>query len=117
MSVADLETNRKARRVLVRHWIDLGRLAIRAAAGSISVRGELVRIAGMQENITSAVVETIFSEMKRTTKVKRMQINLTNWANLNGKWVPASADNAGNVISPSFSATSVQKTTIVDVDN
>lgn len=117
MSVADLETNRKARRVLVRHWIDLGRLAVRAAAGSISVRGELVRIAGMQEGITSAVVETIFSEMKRTTNVKRMQINLTNWTSLSGKWVPVGAGNTGNVLSPSFSATSVQKTTIVDVDD
>ncbi len=51
MSQADLEINRDIRKVMVRHWIDLGKISFRSSNGRIWVRGSLQRIAGVREEL------------------------------------------------------------------
>lgn len=88
MSQADLETNRCVRRVLVKHWIDLGRLSIRSAASRVYIRGYLDRIYGNNEEITPTLVDTIFTEIKRVKGVKNVNPELENWSNQTGGWKP-----------------------------
>jgi len=83
----DLEINRAIRKVLVRHWIDLGRVFFRSINGSVNLRGELERIAGTSELLSPALVENIFSELKRISGVKRITPDLSNWSNRDGVWV------------------------------
>ena len=84
----DLEVNRSVRRILVRHWIDLGRLSIRTYQGRLSIRGSLQRIGGRDEDPTTAIVEAVFAEVKRTQNVQHMTAELENWTNDAGRWIP-----------------------------
>lgn len=84
----DLEANRNVRRIFVRHWIDLGRLSIRTYQGKLSIRGSLQRIGGRDEELTTAIVEAMFAEIKRVPSVQRMTAELENWTNDAGRWIP-----------------------------
>ena len=86
MAQADLEINRNVRRVLVRHWLDLGRIFIRSTNGHVSLRGSLSRIHGMNDPINSATVDTIFTEIKRVRNVKNISPDLDNWFCERGAW-------------------------------
>jgi len=101
MSQADLELNREIRKILIRHWIDLGRLSFRSVNGRVWIRGELHRIAGVQEELTPSLVDTIFSEMRRLRGIVSMNIELNNWIQSQGGWKPMeSEDKTAPLISP-----------------
>lgn len=87
---SDLDINRNVRKLLVRHWIDLGRLSIRCFDGILSIHGTLQRIPGMHEELTSPIVEAMFAQIKRTPNVRRIAVNIENWTNDSGKWQPIS---------------------------
>ena len=86
MSQADLEINRDARKVLVRHWIDLGKLSCRSVSGRLSIRGSLQRISGVPVELTSALVETIFNDLRKIRGVVNITSELDNWSFALGKW-------------------------------
>ncbi|MFO7870574.1 MAG: hypothetical protein R6V03_03985 [Kiritimatiellia bacterium] len=91
---SDLDINRHIRRVLVRHWIDLGRLSIRTYNGSAIIRGRLERIPGNEEGLTSAIVEGMFREMKRAAGIRRVKAEFENWTDRDGGWKPVQPDSA-----------------------
>lgn len=86
MSQIDLEINRSIRRVLVRHWIDIGRLTIHSTEGRVRVRGLLQPIAGTNSDLEQKNVENIISEIERTKEIKRIHYEFENWINANGTW-------------------------------
>ena len=86
MSQADLEINRDIRKVLVRHWIDLGKISFRSSNGRVWVRGSLQRIAGVQEELTPTLVETIFGDVKKVRGVVSFSAELDNWVTTAGRW-------------------------------
>lgn len=86
----DLQVNQGVRRVLVRHWIDLGRIIIRSVQGVVSVRGAMNRIVG-QPPLAPKDLQTIADELNRVQQVKRVSIELNNWACEAGSWTPVAA--------------------------
>ena len=90
MRQLDLQINRDMRRILVKHWIDLGRLSVRTSGGNVFVRGSLCRIGGVNEDLTSQIVQGLITEIKRIRHVKRVNVNLSNWCLEAGTWVPRS---------------------------
>jgi len=84
---SDLEMNRRIRRILVKHWIDLGRLSIRTMRGVVVLYGRLQRIPG-RDALIPAIVEAIFYEIKRIKGVKWIRAHLDNWTNDGGLWHP-----------------------------
>jgi len=86
---SDLDTTRHVRRILVKHWIDLGRLSVRCDRGRILVRGLLQRIPGTQQELTTPLVDAIFYELGRIKGVSRVTPYLDNWSNEGGRWRPA----------------------------
>ena len=74
--------------MLVRHWIDLGRLSVRTFQGKVFIQGSLERIGGVEEQLTPAIVDTMFAELKRNRNILRLKIDLNNWSNATGKWLP-----------------------------
>ena len=91
MSQSDLDINRFVRSILVRHWIDLGRLSVRSSDGKLYIRGSLQRIAGIGEKLTSPIVDEMFAEMKRIRDVRQVYATLENWSNDTGSWAPLGA--------------------------
>ncbi|MDD4869079.1 MAG: hypothetical protein PHR77_00865 [Kiritimatiellae bacterium] len=89
MSHADLDINRGIRTVLVKHWIDLGRLSVRSSDGKVWIRGALLRIAGVNEELSAPIVDAMFAEIKRIKNVRQVYPALENWNNDSGSWVPA----------------------------
>ena len=88
MSQEDLRINRDVRKILVKHWLDLGRLSIRSSLGRLMIRGSLERIRGVKEELTPPIVNEMFRKIKQIKNVVRMSVELDNWANDDGRWVP-----------------------------
>jgi hypothetical protein len=88
MSQADLDINRGVRSILVKHWIDLGRLSVRNNDGKLYIRGALVRISGAGEDLTTPIVSAIFEEIGRIRDVRQVYPALENWSNDSGGWTP-----------------------------
>jgi len=106
MSQVDLDINRCVRTVLVKHWIDLGRLSVRSNDGKLYIRGALQRIAGVNEELTSAIVDSMFAEMKRIRNVRQVYPALENWSNDTGSWTPiggTKAPSGGQQLAPQSS--------------
>jgi hypothetical protein len=82
----DLDINRSIRKVLIRHWIDLGRLSVRTSRGKAFIHGSLHRIYGMNEQLTTPIVESIFSEIRRIKDLLQSIVEFDNWTNAGGKW-------------------------------
>jgi len=88
MSKHDLDINRQVRSVFVRHWIDLGRISIRTSGGRTYIRGSLERIKGFEDELTNPIVDGLFMEIKRIRDVKSTTVQLENWTNATGCWMP-----------------------------
>lgn len=86
MNQADVETLRGVRRILVRHWLDLGQLAVRCVNGVIYIRGRLQRLPGFADGLTAAGVGGITTEIGGARGVRRTQFDIANWVFVNGAW-------------------------------
>ena len=86
MAQQDLKTNRSIRQVLVRHWIDLGRVAIHSANGRVTLRGSIQLLRGVKHELDSQGMENIFREIKRISEIKFLTFSLDNWMFVNGVW-------------------------------
>jgi hypothetical protein len=82
----DLDVNRSIRKVLIRHWIDLGRLSVRTSRGKAFVHGSLNRIYGMSEELTTPIVESMFAEIRRIKNLGQIIVEFDNWTDAGGKW-------------------------------
>jgi len=78
-SVSDLELNCSVRRIMVRHWIDLGKISVRSTRGVIWLTGDLVKLKNTGEQLTPDKVESLLTEVRQVRGVKRMHARLTNW--------------------------------------
>jgi hypothetical protein len=93
--LSDLEINCAVRKVLVRHWIDLGRISVRTSAGVITLSGALDKLPNVDAPLTSASVEEMFVEIRRVSSVRRVQPVLSNWTESDGMWKPIAPKSAG----------------------
>jgi hypothetical protein len=86
-SSSDLDINRAIRRIMVKHWVDLGRISIRTTGGRVLMRGLLRRIEGCaQADFTSATVEAMFYEISRIKGIQRVTAHFENWLSEGGRW-------------------------------
>lgn len=86
MSQADLDINRGIRSILVKHWIDLGRLSVRSTDGKVYVRGALTKIGGVTEELSSPIVQAIFDDIRKIRGVRQVYPTLENWTDDTGCW-------------------------------
>lgn len=99
MNHSDLDINCAVRRVLVRHWIDLGRISIRTTSGVSHLSGELRRLPNMTPALNGQQVAEILLEIRRAPSVRRINPSFTNWTETAGGWQPVVAKSP--VASPS----------------
>ena len=92
--LTDLEINCAVRKVLVRHWIDLGRISVRTSAGVITLSGALDKLPNVDAPLTSSSVEEMIAEIRRVFSVRRIQPVLSNWTELDGMWKPVASKTA-----------------------
>jgi hypothetical protein len=84
----DLHVNCAVRRVLVRHWIDLGKISIRTMSGVSYLSGALCRLPKVTPALSGHQVAEILAEIERVPAVRRVQPNFTNWWESVGGWEP-----------------------------
>jgi len=104
MSQEDLRINRDVRKILVKHWLDLGRLSVRSSLGRLMIRGSLERIRGVKEELTPAIVNEMFRKIKQIKNVVRVSVELDNWANDDGRWVPVDRTKKAGMLAPQSTA-------------
>lgn len=87
-----LAINRKVRRILVGHFIDLGRLAFTVYPDRILFRGSLVRMEGAPGELTPDLVRTVFdSILSAVSSVNRVSTQFDNWVQRGPRdWEPLS---------------------------
>ena len=99
--LSDLEINCAVRKVLVRHWIDLGKISVRTSAGVLTLSGTLDKLPNVDTPLTSPAVGEMITEIRRVSSVRRVQPVLSNWTEADGMWKPIALKSAG--ISPETS--------------
>jgi hypothetical protein len=75
----DLDINCRVRRILVRHWIDLGKITARTTRCVVTLNGSLMRLPHIAPEVDATAPGTILEEIRRIPDVRRLQINLDNW--------------------------------------
>lgn len=89
--LTDLEINCGVRKVLVRHWTDLGKISVRTTSGVTALSGELMKLPNVDPPFTSSSVTGMINEIKRMSAVRRVQPNLKNWVECDGVWKQTSS--------------------------
>src|SRR5690242_14741678 len=87
---SDLATSSAIRRVLVRYWIDLGRISLQTSRGLVTISGELTKLPNADDQLNGFVVSTLFTEIQHIPSVRRLNVKLTNWTEVDDAWQPAS---------------------------
>ena len=76
----DLQINRAIRQVLVRHWIDLGRLTLATRNGSVLLAGAMNRLSGSREGeLGDPEASAIVAEIRSLPGVRRLTLTLAGW--------------------------------------
>jgi hypothetical protein len=83
-----MELYRKTRSVLVRHWIDLGRLSVVVSPSSIRLHGMLCRLPGVKTRLTSQIIDAMLRELRQKTGHNRIITDFRNWREQGGAWIP-----------------------------
>jgi len=78
MPPEDLRNNRGIRTVLVRHWIDLGRVNISSVSGRVIIRGTMQLLRGVKHELDAQMMENIHREIRRISEIKRLNFELNN---------------------------------------
>ena len=78
-SVTRLDINRKVRKVLVSHGIDLGLITVRVYPRRIILRGHMNRLAGSGEPLDATAVENVIRDLERIEEVHNVFHDLGNW--------------------------------------
>jgi hypothetical protein len=84
----DMDINRLVRRILVKHWVDLGRLSVRSTRGHVMLHGRLQRLAGATGFLSGPAVDSMFYELRRQPGVGRVTAHFENWSCDGGLWRP-----------------------------
>ena len=79
-SLQDRESNRRARQVLARHWIDLGNISLRTEQGVVGLSGEIRRVRKFGAELDNEGVSRILDELKESPRVRELKLNLSNFA-------------------------------------
>lgn len=82
----DLDINCYVRKVLVRHWIDLGRVSMRTTRGVVRLSGELRTLRNPKDELSTALILTILTEIRRIKNVRRITTDFINWVYKDGMW-------------------------------
>ncbi len=82
----DLEINRAVRRILVRHWIDLGKLSIRSASAVCHLSGMLDKLPNVPPALTGTKIAEIFVEIRRVPALRRVDADFLNWQECGITW-------------------------------
>ena len=85
---SNLEVNRDIRRVLVMHWIDIGRISVHTMKDRVHIRGSLMKLPGADSPLMSASVDVIYKKIKAAVSGRRLQIEFDNWTlnSATGAW-------------------------------
>jgi hypothetical protein len=73
-----MEVYRSVRAILVRNYVDLGRLVIQIATGTVHLRGTLQRLMGSAP-LSPEVVQGFLQEIRRIRGVRRVITDFDNW--------------------------------------
>lgn len=77
MDVSRYEVNRQLRMLLNKYGIDLATVDYSCIGGTVYLSGELLKIDG--DEITPAVIESLFKEIARISGVRYVEPDLQNW--------------------------------------
>ncbi|MBD3161891.1 MAG: hypothetical protein GF328_07290 [Candidatus Latescibacteria bacterium] len=80
-----MELQAAIRRMLVAHWIDVGKINIQVTSSTALLRGQLLRVQD-GEPITPLVIEELEQKLSRIKGVKHVRWRLENWVLDRGKW-------------------------------
>jgi hypothetical protein len=88
MSEMDLKVNAKVRKILTEYNIDVSELRISSTSGSVSIRGELKKLMGVEfkENEVGKLITVLETVILRTKNVKRVLFEVKGWTKHKGKW-------------------------------
>ena len=85
-----MELFRQVRAVLVRHFIDIGRLTINLGGTGVRLHGTLCRLPGVEAKLIPEIVAALMADIGRVPGVRNVQAEFDNWRQMDalGEWRP-----------------------------
>jgi hypothetical protein len=81
------DVTQAVRRVLVKNWLDMGKIRIQVAGGTVIVRGRLMRARG-EDQVNELFIEQLEQQLRGTKGLKQLRFSLDDWEHDRGRWVP-----------------------------
>jgi hypothetical protein len=89
MEMTAIEILREVRKVLVRNWIDLGRVFVRVADGQVHLTGKLSLIARAPHELNDRTIGDMLAAITRIPSVPDVRAEFDNWdLDDGGTWRP-----------------------------
>ena len=100
-TVSDTEIRTRVRSVVAHHRLDMQRLTLRIARGTVRVGGELLWLGRSGERLPLAILEALERDLARLRGVRQYFFDLKNWRRAGpGEWSPVERDGSRRAPSP-----------------
>lgn len=83
--MGSVDITQSVRHTLVRNWVDMSRLKIQVAGGTVILRGKIAR-SREDEPVNGLFVEELMQQIRSSKGVKQVRMNLDDWTHERGQW-------------------------------
>ncbi len=85
--MADVDLHAAVRRVLVKNWLDMGKVKIQIAGGTIILRGTVTKGREGDTPVDGLFIEELETQIRGVKGVKFVRWMIEGWKYDRGKWV------------------------------
>lgn len=73
------------RRVLIKNWLDMGKIRLQVAGSTVILRGVIRKSRG-EEPVNGLFLEQVEQQIRATKGVKQLRMHLEDWVFDRGEW-------------------------------
>jgi hypothetical protein len=85
-----VDTTKSVRTILVKSWLDMGKVKIQVAGKTVIIRGRLVKGRSDDDPVNGLFIEQLEQKLMNIREVKFIRWALDDWKHERGQWRPKS---------------------------
>jgi hypothetical protein len=81
-----VETTKAVRTILVKSWLDMGKIKIQVAGKTVIIRGRLTKSRADDDPVNGMFIEQLEQKISNLKEVKFIRWSLDDWKHERGQW-------------------------------
>lgn len=81
-----VETTKSIRTILIKSWLDMGKLKIQVAGKTVIIRGRIVKARADDDPVSGLFIEQLEQKLMNLKEVKFIRWALDDWKHERGQW-------------------------------